>query len=48
MPIAQKNASRGAKSSIARPFESAARTYSTPSANVKASSRVGVAPASCM
>jgi hypothetical protein len=34
MPIAKKNDSLGAKSSIARPLESAARTYSSPSAIV--------------
>ncbi len=48
MPIAQKKDSRGANWSIESPFESAARTYSRPSARVKASSSVVVAPASCM
>jgi hypothetical protein len=48
MPIAQKNESRGAKSSIASPRDSAARTYSSPSASVNASSCTCVAPASCM
>ena len=48
MPIAKKNDSRGAKSSTSRPFAIAARTYSRPSASVKASSWTSVAPASCM
>ena len=48
MPIAQKNESRGANSSTASPRESAARTYSSPSASVNASSCTCVAPASCM
>ena len=48
MPIAKKNDSRPANSSMSRPRESAARTYSSPSAMVKASSRSHVAPASCM
>ena len=45
---AKKNDSRPAKASMSRPFESAARTYSSPSAMVNASSRSHVAPASCM
>ena len=48
MPIPKKNDSRGAKSSIARPRDKAARTYSSPSARVKASSCTEVAPASSM
>ncbi len=48
MPIAQKKDSRGAKASMSRPAASPARTYSTPSASVYASSRSAVAPASCM
>jgi len=48
MPMQKKKDSRGAKSSIARPFDSAARAYSNPSARVKANSCTAVAPASCM
>jgi len=48
MPIAQKNESRGANWSTASPRDSAARTYSSPSASVNASSCTCVAPASCM
>ena len=48
MPMPKKNDSRGANSSIFRPRDSAARTYSRPSARVKASSCTEVAPASCM
>ncbi len=44
----KKNASRGAKSSTASPARTAARTYSTPLARVKATSWTGVAPASAM
>ena len=48
MPIAQKKLRRGAKASMSRPAATPARTYSTPSARVYASSRSAVAPASCM
>ena len=48
MPMAQKKLSRGANSSTFSPFDKAARTYSRPSASVKASSCTAVAPASCM
>ncbi len=48
MPMAKKKLSRGAKASTSRPWASAARTYSMPSAIVNASSRSAVAPASCM
>ena len=48
MPMAKKKLSRPANSSTSRPWASAARTYSIPSAMVKASSWVAVAPASCM
>ena len=48
MPIPKKNDSRGANSSIASPRDKAARTYSSPSAKVKASSWTEVAPASSM
>ena len=48
MPIAQKKLSRGAKASTSSPASMPARTYSTPSASVYASSRSAVAPASCM
>ena len=48
MPMAQKNDRRGAKSSTASPLASAVRTYSRPSASVKASSSAWFAPASCM
>ena len=44
----KKNARRGAKSSISRPADSAARTYSRALASVKATSCAGVAPASAM
>ena len=44
----KKKASRGAKSSTARPAATAARTYSTPFASVKPISCTGVAPASAM
>jgi hypothetical protein len=44
----KKNASRGAKSSTDSPASTAARTYSMPSASVKAISCTGVAPASAM
>ncbi len=44
----KKKASRGAKSSTASPAATAARTYSTPLASVKAISCTGVAPASAM
>ena len=42
------NDSRGAKSSTFRPRATPQRTYSSPSARVKASSCTRVAPASCM
>jgi len=48
MPMAKKKLSRPANSSTSRPCASADRTYSTPSAMVKASSCSAVAPASCM
>ena len=48
MPMAKKNDRRGATSSTAKPASAAQRTYSRPSATVKASSSIGVAPASCM
>jgi len=48
MPIAQKKDRRGANWSMDSPFDSAARTYSSPSASVNASSSTVVAPASCM
>ena len=48
MPTAKKNESRGANSSIFSPRDSAARTYSSPSASVNASSCTLVAPASDM
>ena len=48
MPMAKKKDSRPAKSSTSSPLASAARTYSRPSASVKASSCTSVAPASCM
>ncbi len=48
MPMAKKKLSRPANSSTSRPWASAARTYSRPSAMVKASSCSAVAPASCM
>ncbi len=48
MPMAKKKESRGAKASMASPRPKAARTYSSPSARVKASSCTAVAPASCM
>ncbi len=48
MPMAKKNDRRGAKASTSRPPARAARTYSRPSARVKASSCTQVAPASCM
>ena len=46
--LLKKNDSRGAKSSMARPRSSAQRTYSSPSARVKASSWAAVEPASRM
>ena len=46
--LLKKNDSRGAKSSIASPRSSAQRTYSSPSARVKASSCAAVEPASRM
>ena len=48
MPMPKKNDSRGANSSMSSPRDSAARTYSSPSASVKASSCTEVAPASSM
>ncbi len=48
MPRQKKNERRGANSSIFKPLPKAARTYSRPSARVKASSCTQVAPASCM
>ena len=48
MPIPKKNESRGAKRSTSSPLSRAARTYSTPSARVNASSCTLVAPASSM
>ena len=48
MPMAKKKLSRPANSSTSRPLSSAERTYSSPSAMVKASSCSAVAPASCM
>ncbi|MNV80034.1 hypothetical protein D3C71_1736130 [compost metagenome] len=48
MPMAKKNDRRPAKSSTFSPLARAARTYSRPSASVKASSCTSVAPASCM
>ena len=48
MPMPKKNESRGAKASTSSPPRIAARTYSMPSARVKASSCTAVAPASCM
>ena len=48
MPMAKKNERRPANSSTSRPLARAARTYSRPSAMVKASSCSAVAPASCM
>ena len=48
MPVAQKNESRPANLSISWPVFSAARTYSMPSARVKATSCTALAPASCM
>ncbi len=48
MPMQKKKLRRGANSSIERPFDSAARTYSSPSASVKANSCTQDAPASCM
>ncbi len=47
MPMAKKKLRRGANSSTSRPRDWAARTYSMPSARVKASSRSAGAPASC-
>ncbi len=44
----KKKASRGANSSTSMPDATAARTYSMPSARVKAISCAGVAPASAM
>ena len=38
MPMPKKNESRGANSSISSPRDNAARTYSSPSASVKANS----------
>ncbi len=43
-PIAKKKDSRGANASTLSPFDKAARTYSNPSAKVKASSCTAVAP----
>ncbi len=48
IPMAKKNDSRPANSSMVRPRARAARTYSMPSAMVNASSCTAVAPASCM
>ncbi len=48
MPRQKKNDSRPANASMSRPRASAARTYSRPSASVKASSSAWVAPASWM
>ncbi len=48
MPMQKKNDRRGAKASMSRPLALAARTYSSPSARVNASSWTSVAPASCM
>jgi hypothetical protein len=48
MPIAKKKEMRPAKSSTSTPRASTLRTYSRPSASVKASSCTAVAPASCM
>ena len=48
MPMPKKKLSRGAKASTSSPLAIAARTYSMPSARVKASSCTAVAPASCM
>ena len=48
MPMAKKKERRGANRSTASPLAMAARTYSSPSAMVKASSWTQVAPASCM
>ena len=48
MPMQKKNDRRGANLSISMPVASAARTYSTPSAKVKATSWTRLAPASCM
>ena len=48
MPMAKKNDSRPANLSTSRPRAVAVRTYSSPSAIVKASSWSAVAPASCM
>ena len=46
--MAKKKLRRGAKLSTSMPRARAARTYSRPSASVKASSCTSVAPASCM
>ena len=48
MPIQKKKDRRGANSSTSRPRSVAARTYSSPSASVKASSWTRLAPASCI
>ena len=48
MPMPKKNDRRGANSSIFKPRDNAARTYSSPSASVKANSCTDVAPASSM
>ncbi|NQV59859.1 MAG: methylmalonyl-CoA mutase, partial [Alphaproteobacteria bacterium] len=46
MPMQKKNDSRPANRSISKPLSTAVRTYSKPSAKVKASSCTSVAPAS--
>ena len=48
IPIPKKKDRRGANASTSSPFACAARTYSIPSASVKASSWTAVAPASSM
>ncbi len=48
MPMAKKKLRRPAKASTSMPRAMAVRTYSSPSAMVKASSCSAVAPASCM
>mmetsp|Transcript_15962 Transcript_15962/g.48750 ORF Transcript_15962/g.48750 Transcript_15962/m.48750 type:complete len:202 (-) Transcript_15962:784-1389(-) len=48
MPMPKKKDRRGATASGGTPRSCAARRYSSPSASVKASSRAGSAPASCM
>ncbi len=48
IPMAKKKLNRPANWSTVMPLDSAARTYSMPSAMVKASSCTRFAPASCM